>query len=264
MSRRFAGAGLLRRAARTTIATIGEPPGPQVVFGDNLIEEFDSRFGVAVDTTVVTWTGRKAGLVVSAPAEANEPTFTAANAALNGRPSVNSTSDTTSGTNRGLRMSADHGSDIAASASRPYMYWIGTINAYVVSRFMLTAGGTGLTSTKAHFAIANPATSVLYRVNNDSNTQAAYATSDTTAHLWECLTEADNQLVLYRDGVEVGRDATGAAINAAVRRMAIGMGPSGIGFVDASHAACGICTSAPSAGERVAHLAWSQFVWGTP
>lgn len=230
-----------------------------------LVDAWDSRYGVeTTDGAVTSWTSRVLDLVLEPDAEGNRPLYSIS-PELKGRRAVVSTTTVSSSADRFLRMQADHGSDLVASGARPYTYWIGTIDAFLSgSRWIVSLMNSGSTASVVNFRIPDE-TSVQLRVNQSASLVANYSTTDTGPHFWEMVIEenAGNEIVLYRDGAEVGRDETGAVTSSAVRRVNVATLTGG-SVIDASHAAFGFCTAEPSAGERAALLAWSQLVWGTP
>lgn len=254
----------MRRGGRSPVALVSSGPPPDEPLGSNLVEFWDSKLGLSLaasNTEVTSWTGQKLGLVVGATGTGARPFYTAATSTFRNFPSIT----TANSGLRGLKMAADHGSDIVANGGKPWIGLVASLDAFGAGGriAMALASASGTTLRMMLFMI--DADTFAGRVNNDSGTSADYDTTDTNPHAWEFLIESDNQLVLYRDGAEVARDATGSALGSAVRQVSLGFRTStGSNAIDMTVVWAGICTAPPSADERAAWLASVKARYGTP
>jgi len=226
-------------------------PHPTVFLGANLRDVWDSRDATLSDIGtgnegVDSWTGRKLGLVVVASAATTRPTLTAANAAFNNKPTVNTAS---AGTRR-LRSAGDEPT-IFAAATRPYLALYGSYAVAGSAHLFCFDDSAGASP----WSICNVAAQHTFIQNNSF--YGTYAASDANPHLYEGWSVGADAFFAV-DGVTVAT-FTGAAMTPTVTRVGIGCNAVGsFGVSSSSLALLVACIAPPSAGERATLLAYCQ------
>lgn len=213
-----------------------------------LAEYWDAALGYAlVSGDVDTWTGQKLGTVLQAPGASQRPDFTAQNAALNNRPSVDCAITDT----KYIRHAA---TDLLPSGIRPYI-------------LMVSRKRTASASTAFDFLTAGSA--VVRRIATDSTTTFRAVTAgnvsvldrsplDTLGHVHEFWTDASTGTHYALDGSAVTNAGETAATASAATQIRLGIGS------DESIAWFGVALTTPPSDVRARALAIAQQRWGTP
>lgn len=223
------------------------------------VEYWDAELGISlVAGNVDSWTGQKAGTVVSASGAGTRP-FYATDPPLRG----NTVQGTRAG--RGL-VSAALGSPIAAAGSRPY-----TICAYrlrnvpgaaevwgVFDLGVLAASGLFYTSYQTFGgSVFRPSANV------GAVLVPATAAADTAAHVAEFWMDGVNANV--RDNGTLFQVVSAASLSANATAVAIGNSPGpGTNTSDISHVFHMICSAKPSDAYIATLRAWLARAKGTP
>ncbi len=252
MSRRFAGAGLLRRRARS-VASSGT--GPAGILGSLLVEYFDARAGVGlVSGEVDTWTGQRAGTVLTAPASSNRLVYEADGVSFLGLSVLKSAVT-------GSRHLANQAvTPFWATATRPYL--MGVLRVSTVSagnrwafRSLDAASSEGGPSFLFQSSIAT--------LNGELGGGTAAYGGSTAVHVVESFVSAAGDPIVSIDGVDT-TTAGPFSITGARTRLAVGGATSGgATTLDASHAAYVMASAVPSAAQRVALREWAFTTFGS-
>lgn len=190
------------------------------IFGSNLVEYWDSRYGVnLVGGEVDSWVGRVQGISVPAVSAALRPTYNTSDGNFSDKPSISFTE-----AGRCLYLSS-HGSAIIAAGTRPYIAVIGRL------RSIYTPGAPRVRKWSLFNAGINAQCVENYIWNASSDYVAATLSTgaheagqsvggqDTGTRVEEVVFNATGGMTYYRDGAPLGTvaGATGTLVDAADR-----------------------------------------------
>jgi hypothetical protein len=243
---------------------------PESIFGDSVVEWWDSRLGTAlVSGGVGTWFGQKQGIALEASTPLQRPSYGADANLFGGYPVVKCT-----GAEQGLE--ALPGAPYLAAGTRPYFAFVGRLRAPVVQpsgagllRFDHVPVGAVADSELSTAITSDQRWGVAYRWNGETPQDKSLAPHDTSQHVFEYASSASTGVSLYVDGVLVARNSNegvSSAYNAlfqALDRIDV-CGGALAQSVELSLAEIVLLEAQPSRAQRNAYLTHARDLWGVP
>lgn len=228
--------------------------------GRTLIDMWDSALGVTpVSGGADAWLSQKQGLSVPATTLGAGPTYTASDAAFNGKPSL------ACGGTKGLRLTGL--TAFLANGAKPYAFCVARMPVLITDAANHQLFDVGRSGTSDTFQIYTDGTVTTSDLKARVNTATVAATTavPTAARLMDMWVDTGNVLHLGLSGVDVVTQAGAAAVNANLDTIGIGVAASSVANFGAfTLAALGFVDAALSVGARAALNALTQSQYATP
>ena len=256
MTRRYVGAGLMRRAARDP--NLGSA-NPQTILGSLLVDWWDARTGVTlVSGAVQDWVGTKGTYTLSAIAAGQRPVFAADTTLFKSRPVIQTASATGKFLTTGILLG-----NIVPTTSNPWAMVVGRLRtAYTIAGVVraLSMTGPGVQSFDIEPGTANGTA----RNDGQGVGTSGDLALDTAPHVIETYQDATGKDSFAIDGMEATQGTAGGAAGNNLSFNLAAVDSLGNFVDDFNFASVILATAAPTAAQRTALRAWALAEWGVP